>query len=449
MINNNNEHLGSVEVSFGADAFLNSMMDEYDVVSNFFIKEEVVDKKVFESEKGSYSRSCQIGYLYDKNVLSIIEQKRNVKVDQIQSDASVREAIREKIESQDVVSIYDKKHDWLVTAIAFHNPITKKMVAFLTIRSKSIFFTEIRKNFYQSIILTEVFLLFLFYFVYRQIRQKNALNTILTKKVNEQTRYLKKINATLEEKVKDAIAEVEKKNNIIVAQSRHVAMGEMISMIAHQWRQPLSIISMSVNNVKLDIDLDDFNKDELKDCTNEISSQIDYLTHTIDDFSNFFKPNKDINEVTFSQLIDNSLRIIGKAIENNQIELSVEVNTQDSISTYSNELVQVLINILNNAKEACVENRSNNRKIRIVCEEFEDMYQIRIHDNAGGIPQEISSKIYDPYFSTKKQKNGTGLGLYMSKTIVEDHLNGILRHENDQDGAVFYIELFKDKGLNQ
>lgn len=444
IIDSDNEHLGSVEVSFGADAFINSLMQEYDVVSNFFIKSSIVDQKVFNSEKSNYIFSCQNGYLNDKNVLEVIEREKGIKVQDMQSSDDTRLKINTLIEKQNVVSLYDKEHNWLVTAIAFHNPITKKMVAFLTIRSKSIFFDKMEENYIKNLLFSELFISILLFFIYREMKSKNSMNKLLSQKVEEQTRHLVELNESLEQKVQQAVQEVKDKDQIIIAQSRHAAMGEMISMIAHQWRQPLSVIAMSVNNTKLDIELGELDEKQLKSCAEEIEEQIQYLSKTINDFSDFFKPNKELTEISFNVLVENTVKIVGKSLENNKINLIVDVKTNDTISTHSNELIQVMINILNNAKEACIDNEIQEPQIKILCQKTDDLYQISIEDNAGGIPKQYQEKIYEPYFSTKMQKNGTGLGLYMSKTIIEEHLQGRLDNTNSDEGAIFTIELPKE-----
>ncbi|MEA2018353.1 MAG: PAS domain S-box protein [Campylobacterota bacterium] len=235
--------------------------------------------------------------------------------------------------------------------------------------------------------------------------------------------------------------ELYEKEEMMIAQSRHAAMGEMISMIAHQWRQPLSVISMGANNIMADVELDMVDNDELKELSQDIIAQTNELSRTIDDFKEFFKPNKVSEVILISSIFDNAFNVVGKSLENNDIDVIKQFNSTKQIDTYSRELMQVFINILKNAKEILVENNIKNRKIIISIEDKKDFVQIEISDNAGGIPQWVIPKIFDPYFSTKSEKTGTGLGLYMSKTIVEKHLHGTLEATNKNDGACFKIEL--------
>ena len=231
------------------------------------------------------------------------------------------------------------------------------------------------------------------------------------------------------------------KDELMIAQSRHAAMGEMISMIAHQWRQPLSVISMSANNIIADVHLESITDEALLEVSNDILLETEYLSKTIDDFRNFFKPNKNVEMVNIQDLFDEVLKIMGKSLEANNIEVLKNFQTQKQIETYSRELLQVLINILKNAKDALVANTTKERKIELITERLEQNVIISIRDNAGGIDEAIMGKIFDPYFSTKDEKNGTGLGLYMSKTIIEKHLQGSIEVQNYSAGVSFKIVL--------
>ena len=241
--------------------------------------------------------------------------------------------------------------------------------------------------------------------------------------------------------IKKLEAQAKKKEEIMLSQSRHAAMGEMISMIAHQWRQPISVIAMGANNILADIALDMLEKESLKSGANNIILQTKELSKTIDDFRNFFRPAKEAEDVLVEDILSEVFAIVEKSLENNNIEVFKEFKNEKKISTYSRELMQVFINILKNAKEVLVENIKEDRKIFISIKESKNKVVIKICDNAGGIKVDILNKIFDPYFTTKNEINGTGLGLYISKTIIEKHLNGTLNAYNKDDGACFEISL--------
>jgi two-component system CheB/CheR fusion protein len=234
---------------------------------------------------------------------------------------------------------------------------------------------------------------------------------------------------------------LKEKEEIILTQSRHAAMGEMISMIAHQWRQPISTISMGANNILVDIELGTVDEESLKEEALTITDQTEFLSKTIDDFRDFFKPNKEKEYTQINSSIEDALNVVGKSLEHNNINIIKKLDCKISLHIFKRELLQVLINILKNAKEALIENKIENKKIAIST--FEDEYNIIIEicDNAGGIKTDMINKIYEPYFTTKGEASGTGLGLYMSKTIVEKHLKGKIKTINKDQGACFRIIL--------
>jgi len=246
------------------------------------------------------------------------------------------------------------------------------------------------------------------------------------------------IDITQRIKIED---ELHSQEELMIAQSRHAAMGEMISMIAHQWRQPISVIAMDANNILADIELEILEAKSLKSTSMDIITQTQELSKTIDDFRNFFRSGKDAQEVRIKELFDDALSVIGKSLENNAIELILELDEDKKITTYSRELMQVFINIIKNAKEALTDNKVEDKKITVITSEDKENFKLRICDNAGGVNAEIIDKIFNPYFTTKGEKNGTGLGLYMSKTIIEKHLQGSLTVENNDEGACFEIIL--------
>ena len=240
--------------------------------------------------------------------------------------------------------------------------------------------------------------------------------------------------------------ELIKSKDLMLAQSKQAAMGEMISMIAHQWRQPISVIGMSVNNILIDIELEELKEQSVKECANEIIEETEYLSKTIDDFRNFFRPDKKRETVSIRTLFESVVKLVGKAFENNNIELEFLGDLDVEIYIYRSEFLQVILNILNNAKDAFSDLDMDGKKVTVSFKR-QDNLLFKICDNASGISKEIISKIFDPYFSTKLEKNGTGLGLYMSKIIVQKHLFGTIWAENQRDGgACFMIELPLETG---
>ncbi|NOQ29519.1 MAG: PAS domain-containing protein [Helicobacteraceae bacterium] len=241
--------------------------------------------------------------------------------------------------------------------------------------------------------------------------------------------------------IKELELQVIEKEEMMISQSRHAAMGEMISMIAHQWRQPISVIAMDANNILADIELESVDETTLQKVSEDIIRQTQELSKTIDDFRNFFKPDRLPEEIKLKTIFDDTLSVIGKSLENNDIALILNIEENIELKTYSRDLMQVLINILKNAKEVLVEKNIAQKEIIVFANKSEDQLIIKISDNAGGIDKKVLSKIFEPYFTTKGEKNGTGLGLYMSQVITQKHLGGELKAYNIASNAVFEITI--------
>jgi len=254
-------------------------------------------------------------------------------------------------------------------------------------------------------------------------------------------KMLKALNNSLEEKVQEEVKNNRQKDQQMIEQSRLAQMGEMISMIAHQWRQPLSAIGSISAALELKSKLNKLDNDMVLKQAHNISKNVQHLSSTINDFRDFFKPLKMKKDISFDDAIISALNIVGSSIEDKSITIVKSLHSKEYFSTYSNELKQVILNLLKNAEDILIEKNIQDPIITIITK---DNY-LSIKDNAGGIPEGIMAKIFDPYFSTKSEKNGTGLGLYMSKTIIEEHCGGKLSVANDEDGAVFTIELKQDE----
>jgi two-component system, NtrC family, sensor kinase len=244
------------------------------------------------------------------------------------------------------------------------------------------------------------------------------------------------------------IKEKTKQQNIMAQQAKMAAMGEMIGHIAHQWRQPLSSISTSSSGMKLQKQMNILEDNFLVEGLDQINKSVQYLSTTIDDFKNFYTPNKNKNEFNILDTIDKVVNLINSQFIANGIKIFKSGDTI-KINTYENELIQVIINLLNNARDELVKKDSDDEKLIFINVSKNKKYIIlEIKDNAGGIPDEIKNKIFNAYFTTKKESNGTGIGLYMSRQLVEN-MDGKIEVLNDNfefegknyKGAIFRIEL--------
>ncbi|WP_457749154.1 ATP-binding protein [Sulfurimonas sp.] len=226
----------------------------------------------------------------------------------------------------------------------------------------------------------------------------------------------------------------------LLSNSRSAAMGEMISMIAHQWRQPLSLINTLIATLKIKKELGILDDTILDNSINKIEKTTNFLSNTIDDFRDYFKPNKIAVQVNLFSLFEKSLFFLKGELKHLDIEYNIDIDTNITITTYKNELLQSIINILKNSIDAFKESNKKNKKISVAVIKNKDFVLISIEDNAGGISNENLQKVFEPYFSTKS-KNGTGLGLYMCKTIINEHLHGNLSLESNTNGTKVAIQL--------
>jgi nitrogen-specific signal transduction histidine kinase len=268
----------------------------------------------------------------------------------------------------------------------------------------------------------------------------------IQKKRSDELEFL---NSSLEAKIYQAVEENRKKDQMILRHSKLAQMGELISMIAHQWRQPLGSISSTILGVQTKLQLGRFDLSDPKEAEqceffvdeslSRMTEYVKFLSDTIDEFRSFFKPNRTPEKLTIDLVVKKSVYIIEKSLTAKNISFQKECNSHREFLGYKNEIIQVILNIIKNAEDILLEKKVKNPEIRIQCYVSGKYDILEISDNAGGIPAELLDRIFEPYFSTKNEKNGTGLGLYMSKTIIEDHCKGILNVSNNDQGAVFKI----------
>lgn len=233
---------------------------------------------------------------------------------------------------------------------------------------------------------------------------------------------------------------LKEKQELLIFQSQHAAMGEMISMIAHQWRQPLAVIGSVVGKVQCAKELEILDDTTLDNSMTQIEKTVQFLSETISDFSNFFKPNREKQKIDIIKAIEKSLFFMQPAIKSNTIEVIKKYDAYKVLTVYESELVQVFINIVKNAVDEHTKKNTSTPFISISTQETSEYLVVEIVDNAGGIPKEIIKKVFLPYFSTKS-KNGTGIGLYMSKTIVEEHHKGLLELDSTNGTTTFRVSL--------
>ncbi|WP_417325380.1 ATP-binding protein [Halarcobacter sp.] len=244
------------------------------------------------------------------------------------------------------------------------------------------------------------------------------------------------------------VTQVRSKEKLLMQQSKMAAMGEVLENIAHQWRQPLSTISSASTGIKLQHELGVLKDEMFFESLDIINNSSQFLSKTIDDFRSFFKPDQEKQYFNFDDVFEKVKMIINSKFKTEEIEL-IKTSDETEVLNYSNALIQVLINIFNNSKDAFIENNIDKRVIFIDAYKEKDNLIIKIKDNAGGISKDIIDKVFEPYFTTKHKTHGTGIGLYMCEEIVTKHMQGKIEVQNEEftfekniyKGTLFTIEL--------
>lgn len=261
-------------------------------------------------------------------------------------------------------------------------------------------------------------------------------------------RRIEELNETLEKRV---VIEIEKrmaneeaakeKEQMLIHQSKLASMGEMIGNIAHQWRQPLTQLGTTLIAIELMFERGKPTAEQLRQKISQAEDSIAYMSNTIDDFRNFFALNKQRTSFCVSDCIRSAVSLMDSALRNNNITCEFTCKQELLANGYENEVAQVLLNLLANAKDILLERKTTNPHIKIEAFKKENQIQITVSDNGGGISIEPIEKVFEPYVSTKHAISGTGIGLYMSKVIIEKHSLGTLHVKNTKEGALFSILL--------
>ena len=248
---------------------------------------------------------------------------------------------------------------------------------------------------------------------------------------------LKALNATLDARVKQEVARNREKDHLLIQQSRLAAMGEMIGNIAHQWRQPINALALLLMNLKDAQQFGEMSDEYLASQIGRGDQLIRKMSTTIDDFRNFFRPNRDKQAFLLSVAVHDALSIIESAYEQHHIEIAVSIRNDASVLGFPNEYTQVLLNLLSNAKEAIEARKAARGRVEILVDCDGREARLTVSDNGGGIAPDVLPKIFDPYFTTRD--GGTGIGLYMSKMIIETNMKGGIEARNTTDGAEFFV----------
>ncbi len=286
--------------------------------------------------------------------------------------------------------------------------------------------------------------------IYKGEVSRVSILTNITDIKNSQKRLID-LNHSLEDRVAKEVKISREKDKKMLEQSRLAQMGEMISMIAHQWRQPLATVASTTIDIKLSLMLQKYDLENAKqreEFQEYMDLQLDYietniqnLTKTVDNFGNFYKPDTQSKMMLINEPLEKSLDLLKNLIEQNHVEINIELKSKKELKIFHNEMVQVFLNIIKNAIDNLNQKKIKYPSIIIESKDTEKGLNLTICDNGGGVSEDIILNIFDPYFSTKNEKDGVGLGLYMSKMIIEKHHKGSLKVKNRESGACFSIKM--------
>ena len=416
--------IGSVEVSFNANSVVDGFLQNFKKKANFLISAAVVDEKVFQSEKSSYAKSPIPGFYYDKVILkkSYLSDTKSTKNSQEQ-----RKKVSVDILNGKAFVSHFKSAEELIVIIPIKNSILDKVVASITVSSDDAFIKEKNDKLIVVFIISLIILLLILVLIYKEIISRYVA-----------VKNQKDANKKLELEILKALEENTKQQQALQQQSKMASMGEMIGAIAHQWRQPLNELGLSIQNLKYDYKADAIDEKFLEDFIAYNKRTIMFMSNTIDDFRSFFRVDKTKKDFGLKETTESVISMLSSQLNKYKIDISVR-GEECIYNGFQSEYQQVVLNIVNNAKDAFIENKTQNPTIAITIEDK----KVSIQDNAGGIPKDVIDRVFEPYFTTKEQGKGTGMGLYMSKMIVEDNMGGKLSVENIDGGTCFILDFNK------
>lgn len=365
----------------------------------------------------------------------------------------------------------------ITLSVPLNDPITGEIQATLYINYSNTHAQELQNKLFNQLVVLSLFVLALFLFTYLYFRkqffvlgrisdwignytvdkttqpfQSNNKNTEIQTIISSTNKMLgtiegyreqmEHINAKLEQRIEVEVEQRRQKEQLLIHQSRLAAMGEMIESIAHQWRQPLNIIGLAMSNIEMKRQLGILNEAEIQNNSDIINTNLTFMSNTIDDFRNFFNLNKEKIAFKPTQPISEIFHLLSEQLHYANITYAIHNECSGEIHGVVNEFKQVVLNIVNNAKDVInAQPDQVGGKIDVILRCNENNMIIDISDTGGGVPPEIAKRIFEPYFTTKFQKQGTGIGLYMSKVIIEQHFEGTISVSNNPKGAVFTINL--------
>ena len=411
LFNENKLHIGSVEVSFSAFSFQNTLSNNLRLSQFIFLK-KVVNEKVWKDEYKSNYLPSEISPLFVREANWKNDKFAPFKR-KIQKNITAKniEIFKQNIKSAKSysMSLNIDNQTIVLSFLPIKNPVKNNLVGYFIFMSKTAYLNRLDFKNRLLKIISFAFLFSIFIIIYRKLKHDDEI---------------------LEQK------------EILMEQSKMAQMGSMLSNIAHQWKQPLARINSKLIEVPISLSLTKEDKFILDSHIEDIENLTSYMANTIENFRTFFHPGKKQNYFNINDTIEKAISLLDLNNQKDRIALSLECNDNIRLYTYENELIQVLMVLLINAKDALNERTVNEPFIKIMVEDKISFIEISVIDNAGGIDKNILKQIFNPYFTTKNDRDSSrGIGLYMAKMIVESSMHGQLKYKKIDEESHFSIVL--------
>jgi signal transduction histidine kinase len=461
IINENDEHLGAVEVSFSSELLQRYFTNVNKIHTHFLVNKDIFKSKAWNrndlilrylpsAENPNFMITMTDDHTKEK---CIIENGKRIE--------TIKESIIEQMKEDKSFSVYTlyQGKARVVSFFPIKHNITKESIAWIVSYRMDPLIDQTLESYEYIYVALFIVLLFVFIFIYFLLNQKNILNTLVNEKtailtkVNEELQKkeheLEKLNHNLEDRIEQEVAQNRSKDKVLYEQTKMAALGEMIGNIAHQWRQPLSVISTGVTGMLMQKRMGTLDDTKFEKTCVTINDNAQYLSKTIDDFRNFIQGNSKKELFNLKESIESFLSLVNSSIKKESIMVKIDIADDIEVQGMRNELNQCLINLFNNAKDAII--LQNTKLIFISAYRDKDKLAIVFKDNGGGIDNSIIDKIFEPYFTTKHQSQGTGLGLNMTYRLIVEGMKGTIEVRNekyffeDQEyiGARFEIKIPK------
>jgi len=453
----NNNHIGSVELSFSTLAMNKEFIDNFNVIGRFLILKDIVKTKVFNEEKSNYEQSQFEGFYFEKKINKLLQvyNKNNLTLNL--SDET-KDIVKREWKDNKNFSLFDTKSKSIITFLKVKNPVSNNVVGMLIIRSDANYIFNKINNFYIMLLGILSFIIISLIYIYKIMNDKKILNILvdektktlqtLNRELEENEEQLKILNENLENEILKEVSKNREKDKMLFEQTKMAALGEMIGNIAHQWRQPLSVISSSSSGMVIHKEMNILTDEALIKNCNDINENAQYLSKTIDDFRNFIRGESKKELFNLKTMSNSFLNALLPSIQKYSIDIDINIKDDVEIYTLKNELNQCFINLLKNSIDI-LSTKNIPRYIYIDANIKDEELIINFKDNGGGINDNILDKIFEPYFTTKHQSQGTGLGLNITYRFIVEGMGGTISVTNERfefknqqcTGAKFTIKI--------